>query len=165
MKIVITGPESTGKTTLAQQLAQYYKTLWCPEYARQYIDELQRPYEQKDLLQIAKGQIALEEQLVLQKPSLLICDTDLITIKIWSIFKYQTCPRWIIQQINQRHYDLYLLCGIDIPWAYDPQREHPHLREELYAIYRQTLADLEKPFIELSGNPQARLAQAIAAIE
>jgi nicotinamide riboside kinase len=91
-KIIITGPESTGKTTLAQQLAQHYQTVWVPEYSRDYIAQLNRSYEEDDLLEIAKGQVRREDEMVAKHtPDLLICDTSLLVIKVWSKVKYQRC--------------------------------------------------------------------------
>jgi GTPase SAR1 family protein len=110
IKIVLTGPESTGKTTLAKQLANYLETAMVPESARHYIDNLDRPYLESDLLEIAKKQIELEKQQITKAQRILICDTDLITIKIWSEYKYQRCDPQILKWIEQEHYDHYLLC-------------------------------------------------------
>lgn len=165
LKIVLIGPESTGKTTLARQLAKHYKTIWIEEYARLYIDNLERPYIYEDLEFIAKGQIKLEENSIKQANEILICDTDLIVIKIWSLFKYQTCSKWIIDTIQERSYDLYILCGIDIPWTYDAQREHPNARQELYDIYKKELEELGKRFIEVKGNASERLLKATTLID
>jgi NadR type nicotinamide-nucleotide adenylyltransferase len=163
-KIVAIGPESTGKSTLAQQLAAYFETTFVPEYARRYIDELDRDYQERDLLNIAKGQIQLEEQRSIEAKNYLFCDTDLTVIKVWSLNAYQNCDEWVLEQINTRKYDLYLLCGIDTPWEYDPQREHPHLRAHFYDIYKNELQNRNLPFIELEGNKEVRLEAAIQRI-
>ena len=108
-KIAITGPESTGKSTLARKLADHYKTVWVPEYARTYIDKLKRPYEQHDLAEIAKGQIFYEKDLIQKASEYLFCDTELTVIKIWSEYKYGNIEPFLISEHNKSSYDLYLL--------------------------------------------------------
>ena len=103
-----------------------------PEYAREFIDRLNRDYQESDLVDIAKGQIASEVNLEAQANNLLICDTNLLVLKIWSEYKYGACDQEILDLIKKRKYDLYLLTYIDVPWADDPQREHPHLRDFFY---------------------------------
>lgn len=164
-KIVLIGPESTGKSTLAKQLAEHYQTVWVKEYARKYIDLLDRDYEKQDLLTIAKGQIKAENEHFAKANQVLICDTDLIVIQIWSEIKYKNCDEWILEQINRRHYDLYLLCGTDVPWEYDIQREHPNARNELYQIYLEYLKSYKKKYIELFGNKSVRLEKSIKIID
>lgn len=165
-KIVLIGPESTGKTTLAQQLAEYYQTVWVSEYAREYLFQIHRPYEEADLLEMAKGQIKSEEQLYAKANQFLFCDTDLRVIKIWSEHKYQRCDNWILQQIKQRHYDLYFLCGIDIPWEADPLRENPNPNERayFYKIYQQELQQSHQNVVELQGNQEKRLKTAVKVL-
>lgn len=165
LRIVLTGPESSGKTTLTQQLAAHYGAPWVPEYARTYLQKLSRDYEKSDLLEIAKGQLFREERIGAGNPALLLCDTDLLTLKIWSEVKYGEADPWILEQVNQREYSHYFLCGVDIPWEYDPQREHPEQREELYRIYRAELLRLGKSFSELRGSVEERVAQAIGEID
>ena len=160
-KIVLTGPESTGKTTLAQQLASHFQTIWVPEFARSFIDELKRPYEEKDLLKIAKGQVELEDELFQKANGFLFCDTDLIVIKIWSEYQFGNCHPWVLQQIQERTYDLHILCGTDVLWEPDPQREHPHDREKLYFLYKKELEYFNKNYIEITGNEEFRLKSVI----
>lgn len=164
-KIVLIGPESTGKTTLAEQLAKHYQTVWVSEFARDYIHKLDRDYVENDLLKIAKGQIRAEEKLLAKAENILICDTDLIVIQIWAEVKYGACNSWILEQIKTRNYDLYLLCGTDIPWEFDEQREHPEFRNELYEIYLKTLQKYNKNYVELFGNKDFRLKKAIHHID
>ncbi|MEL6863416.1 MAG: ATP-binding protein [Bacteroidota bacterium] len=164
LKVVCTGPESTGKSTLATDLARYFQCPLVVEYARAYIDQLDRPYQEADLLTIAQGQIAAEQKAEEKATQLWICDTDLLTIKIWAEDKYDQCDPWIIQQLAQRPCDVYLLCGIDIPWEFDPQREDPHRREWLYQLYQSALQNQLIPHFTLSGNPPQRLQQAIVHI-
>jgi NadR type nicotinamide-nucleotide adenylyltransferase len=165
MKIAITGPESTGKSQLAAELAEHYKTVFVPEFARAYIENLDRPYNQADILEIAKGQIRDEEKILKQASGMLFCDTELIVTKIWSEVKYGVCDPWIPEMIEKNKYDLFLLCNIDIPWQADPQREHPHLREKLFDLYFNELTQLGFPFKVLSGLGKERLKNAIDLIE
>lgn len=162
-KIVVTGPESTGKTTLAQSLAKHYATSWVREYARIYIDNLNQPYEEEDLLAIAKGQMASEAAAKAKMNRLLICDTSLEVIKIWSEVKYRRCHHWILEKFRQQQVDLYLLCAPDIMWTYDPQREHPDDRDQLFLKYKETLK--ERNYVEIRGEGEARFRIARQAID
>lgn len=164
LKIVLTGPESTGKTTLAKQLADHFKTEWVAEYARHFIDKLNRPYVEADLLEIAERQLEWEKHLERFAREVLIYDTDLLTIKVWSEFRFGRCHPQILSWIKQRHYDHYLLCGTDVVWHPDPQRENPNDRDLLFDIYKKELALYKKDFTEIRGNEQQRLQQSIAII-
>ena len=165
LKIVLTGPESTGKTTLALALTQHFpNALLASEYARIYINELTRPYRQEDLLTIAQKQLEFEERQRSKNPDFLFCDTAFIVLKIWSMYKYGTCHPFIEQLARTRQYDLFLLCGTDVPWEADPQRENPQEREELYTLYRQELQKNKHHFIELTGNKNQRLATALQIV-
>ena len=164
-KIAITGPESTGKSMLAEQLAEHYHTAWVPEYAREYINNLDHPYNREDILEIAKGQILSETAIFPQADKLLICDTELIVTKIWSEVKYGKCDPWILEKITERSYDLFLLCDIDLPWEEDPQRENPHDREYLFNLYEAELISRAFPFFVISGFGKDRLDNAIRIIE
>ena len=156
-RILFTGPESTGKTQIAQQLAARYDEPWVPEYARAYLQQLGRPYREADLLDIARGQLAAEDAQAAKADNFLFCDTSLIVIKVWSEYKYDRCHPWILEQLARRFYGLIVLCGIDTPWTPDPQRENPDEREELYRIYQGELQALGQPYIELWGTEAARL--------
>jgi NadR type nicotinamide-nucleotide adenylyltransferase len=164
-RVAIIGPECTGKSALSQFLADHYKTAWTPEYARGYLEKLARHYEEHDLLTIAHGQIRIEDEWASGANKVLICDTNLYVIKIWSEFKYGTVHPEILQSIKTRKYDHYLLTNIDLPWEADPQREHPDKREKLYAIYRNEMMNQSVPFTEISGEREQRRATAIAAID
>ena len=166
-KIVVLGPESTGKSTLSQKLAAHYNTVWTPEYAREYIENLPRPYEQHDLLAIANGQLQLEDEKAQQAGDLLICDTDLYVIKVWSEHKYGQCDPQILEHIAGRRYDLYLLTYIDIPWENDPQREYPdpQMREYFYRIYRDIVMNSGVPWVDIRGSYEEREVKAIAAVD
>ena len=165
IKIAITGPESTGKSLLAQQLAEHYRTTWVPEYARSYIDSLSRPYHQQDLLSIAQGQIRTEEECHKKAGAFLFCDTELIVVKIWSEVKYHACDEWILKMISEHRYDLFLLCDIDLPWEYDPQREHPDKRDYLFKLYKKELEMRDFPYFVISGIGKSRLNNAIGSID
>lgn len=167
-KIAVIGPESTGKSTLSEQLARHYGTSWVPEYARGYIANLNRPYEESDLLEIAHGQLQSEQTLAgTASHGLLFCDTDLYVIKVWSEHKYNTCHPWILQQIARRKYDLYLLTNIDLPWQSDPQREHPEpqMRNYFYKIYHDIVVHSGVPWAVISGHYGERWNKALAAVE
>ena len=155
-KVVIIGPECTGKSELSEYLAGEFNTVWVREYARQYLEELDRPYDAGDLPRIAAGQLSLEDKMAAQANKVLICDTDLYVIKIWSLFKYGYCDQKILDAIAERKYDLYLLTYIDIPWEFDPQREHPDQRESLYALYLDEMKNQKVPFAEIKGNRDQR---------
>ncbi len=167
LTIVTTGPESTGKTTLACQLAEAYNTLWVPEYARTFLQNLDRPYEERDLLEIAKGQLKLENEKRTLARDFLFCDTDLLVIKVWGIYKYGRSHPWIDREIRKQQHDLYFLCGLDVPWEKDPLRENPNKREreELYFIYKNELLNMGAHFVEIEGNEQERLEKAKSIIE
>ena len=186
-KIVVIGPESTGKSTLCSQLAEHYQTLWCPEYAREYLETHGTEYTYDDLLSIAKGQIALEESFdklrmtnsKLQKTnngqysqltthnSLLFIDTDMYVMKVWCEFAFEKCHSWILNQAAAREYDLYLLCNIDLPWIEDELREYPDIetRKKLYQFYKDVMVNQPVPWINISGNYEERLKIAINAVD
>lgn len=164
MRIAIIGPESTGKSTLAQQLAWHYKTVFVPEMARTFINNLSVPYHQNDLLKIAQLQIKAEDQLAREANAILICDTSLLVIKIWSEFKYGNCDSWILNETINRQYDAHLLCNIDLPWEEDAQREHPEARQLLFDIYHSELIKMKVNYEIISGKQTERLKRAIQAI-
>jgi NadR type nicotinamide-nucleotide adenylyltransferase len=163
LKVVVTGPESSGKTTLTQSLAAHYRVPWVAEYARAYISQLSRPYQEADLLRIAQEQVRREDATAQAKPSLLICDTSLLVLRIWSYYRYGRCHPWIEQQLAQRPVDHYLLCSPDLPWQPDPQRENQHNRLELFKQYEQALSS--KPYTLVSGRGSKRLNAASQAID
>lgn len=163
-RIAIVGPECTGKSELAAYLADHFNTVWVPEYARGYLDNLVRPYEREDLLTIAHGQVRLEKEWALSANELLFCDTTLLVIKVWSEFKFGTCDPEIIRSLESTSYDLHLLTYVDIPWENDPQREHPDKREELFEIYRDELVKMKVPYIEIRGPREERRKTAVDAV-
>ncbi len=164
-RVAIIGPECTGKSELSKFLAEHFKTEWVPEYARAYIDNLRRPYNQNDLLTIAHGQLRIEDEYARDANTVLFCDTNLYVIKVWSTFKYGDCEKEILDLISKRKYDLYLLTYVDLPWEEDPLREHPTKREELYNIYLNEMKNQSVPFVEIKGEREQRREAAIQAIE
>ena len=178
-KIVIIGPESTGKSTVCSQLAKHFKTLWCPEYAREYLSAHGMEYSFNDLLTIAKGQLYKEDEFVKtvshQRQTVegipltadyLFIDTDMYVMKVWCEYVFGKCHQFILESIVERKYDLYLLCNIDLPWAYDPLREYPdeQPRRELYQIYKDILINQHTPWVIISGSYTERLNTAIKAV-
>lgn len=164
-KIAITGPESTGKSELAKQLAQHYQGEFVAEFARQYIDQLEREYSYEDILIIARNQFRREQEMLSSTKHFLFSDTELIVTKIWSLHKYGSCHPWIENQILSNTYDLFLLCNVDLPWQFDEQREHPHLRNFFFDWYKKELDAYGFPYRIVSGTGTERLANAIAAID
>lgn len=161
-KIVIIGGESTGKSTLSKALAEHYKTQWVPEFAREYLEKLNRTYNQNDLTIIAKGQLKLEDEKAKHANQFLFCDTDLNVIKVWSEFKYNSCENKILNFIATRKYDAYILTSPDFPWQDDPLREHPNEkdRKNLFIQYKEILISLNLPFCIVKGNELERFKNA-----
>ena len=153
-KIVLTGPESSGKTTIAKRLAMDFNAPLVTEYARTYLEVLKRPYHQSDLKKIAQGQVATEEKAAAKNPHLLICDTDLWTILIWSEEKYGSVDPYISNILEKQKTDLYFLLRPTLSWTYDPQRENPNDRNRLFHIYRNKLRTHRQPFLEIDPTDQ-----------
>ena len=167
LRIALTGPESTGKSTLSRQLAAHYGTSWAPEYARAYLEAHGPAYALPDLEAIARGQLAAEEAAAAQATRLLFCDTDLLVIKIWAEHAFGHCPAWILAALARPRYDLILLPAVDLPWVPDPLREHPDPAQRAY-FFGLYLAELQRqptPFAIISGPPGHRLAQAVRHVE
>jgi len=167
-RIVIIGPESTGKSTLCQQLAEHYNTVWCPEYAREYLIKHGMNYTLDDLTAIAKGQLALQQALETNAANdLYFIDTDMYVMKVWHEVAFATCPSWILKKIAQTKPDLYLLCNTDLPWEKDELREYPDLpmRQRLFHMYKDLVINSATPWNIVSGTNEERLRVAINAIE
>jgi len=163
-KVVITGPESSGKSTLAKNLSESLFIPFVREYSREYIDNLKRPYKKEDLADIALGQIELERDVLEQTPSVLMCDTDLLTIKIWSEFKYGSCSSNIRDLLMENLPHLYVLCYPEMDWEYDPQRENPNNRKELFSIYESEIQKLKVPYVVLKGTESERLEKCMVLL-
>ena len=168
-KIAIIGPESTGKSTLCGQLADYFNTSWVPEYARTFLHQHGSAYNYDDLLSIAKGQVALEEKALssVSPGSRVFIDTEMYVMKVWSEFVFDKCHSWILNKAAGSTYDMYFLCNIDLPWVKDELREYPEEapRKELYNIYKNILLNQSTPWVEINGSYEERVLQAIKAVE
>lgn len=170
VKVVLYGPESTGKTTLSRQLARHYNSVWVPEYAREYLqkkwNDQRKTCEPHDLLPIAKGQIRLENELAQKTDSVLICDTDLLETKVYSEAYYAgTCDPILHKYAVENSYDLYFLTYIDVPWEKDDLRDKPREREYMFKAFETALITYNKPYILLKGNKHERLKKAIHHID
>jgi NadR type nicotinamide-nucleotide adenylyltransferase len=162
-KIVIIGPESTGKSTLCRQLAEHYDTVWCPEYAREYLLKQGKDYNYEDLLEIAKGQWTNEKSYQQQaRNGLFFIDTNQYVMKIWSEVAFGQCHKWILDRVAEQQYDLYLLCNTDLPWVEDELREYPDpvFRQELFLMYKDLLINNGTPWEEISGREEERFDKA-----
>lgn len=165
MRIVVTGSECTGKTTLAQALADHFKVPCVPEYVRMFVQEQGRPPTAADVDAIARGQVALEAEYAASGGSLLILDTDLLSTAVYSRHYYGECPPWVAAKLSRQPGDLYLLAGIDVPWVPDgAQRDRGHRRAEMQQLFRDALAQRSLKTVELQGAMADRLRSAIGAI-
>ena len=169
LKIALFGPESTGKTTLAKQLALHYKTVWAPEFARDYLQEKwnqnQHICDSSDMLPIAYGQIQLENEKLAQANTYLFCDTNLLVTKVFSEVYYDFCDPLLEKAASEHEYELFFLTDIDVPWEKDDLRDQPEGRESVFELFKQSLIDNQKPFITLSGDKKLRLQNAISIID
>ena len=188
IKVAVIGPESTGKSTLCELLAQHYNTQWCPEFAREYLLTHGTDYTYDDLLYIAKGQLAMEDEytqllagssesrgnssvqdseLRTLNSKLLFVDTEMYVMKVWCEFVFGKCHRWVLDKIIERKYDLYLLCNTDLPWVKDELREYPDLktRDQLYHIYKDIMINQSTPWVDINGDSDERLRKAIKATD
>ncbi len=177
-KIVVIGPESTGKSTLCRQLAEHFETVWCPEYAREYLLTNGKDYSYTDLLAIAKGQIAGEEnwaELLEKRAAPLLeqdydipyfIDTNMVVMKVWAEFVFNKCHPYIEEQLAKRKYDHYLLCEPDLEWEKDELREYPDLetREKLFFIYKNYLEQQSIPWTLIKGKNEDRIHSAIRTV-
>jgi NadR type nicotinamide-nucleotide adenylyltransferase len=166
--VVIIGPESTGKSTLCEQLAEHYKTAWCPEFAREYLKQTNGQYNYADLLNIAHGQLELEDTMKLQaKNNLYFIDTDMYVMKVWSEVVFESCHTWILKQIAARKYDLYFLCDVDLPWVKDELREYPdlHTRKKLFKMYKDLLINQKTKWSVICGTDTQRLQMAVSILD
>ena len=164
-KIAIVGPESTGKSTMSAYLANYYNTMWVPEFARDYCAKLTAPPTWQDEINMFYGQLALEEELAPQANKILICDTTFITVKIWSDYTFGKSPQEVLDFLPNHTYDLYLLLNIDLPWEEDPLRDFPHMREHFMEVWYKELNALNANYVLISGTGVDRYENAVMAID
>jgi NadR type nicotinamide-nucleotide adenylyltransferase len=164
-RIVLTGPESTGKTTLAQKLAKHFNTAWVPEYGREHFVNVSGKLTIDDISHIAAMQLQREDEAALKANKLLLCDTDLIVTQVWSEVYFNECPKWIMDVNHHRKYDLHLLMDIDIPWEDDGTREFPHLRKQHFDMLKHELDKRYLPYVVISGGFEERLQEAIGVVK
>lgn len=168
-RVVLTGSESTGKTTLARRLAEHYAAEWVPEFVRDYAAAKEAVLDFSDHGPIARGQIQREDEYISRATArgttFVFQDTDLLSTAVYCAHYYGRCPAWIDEAARERRPDLYLLLDIDIPWEADPQRDRGHLRPEMHGLFRQAVERSGAPFALVSGTGEARFAAAVAAIE
>jgi len=170
VKVVLFGPESSGKTTLSRQLARYYNTVWAPEFAREYLQEKwnneRKTCEAEDLIPIAIGQMKLENKLAKKADKVLICDTDLLETKVYSEEFYGGfVDSDLDKSANENQYDLYLLTYIDTPWEEDDLRDRPEQRLEMFKAFENALRKHNRPYVLLKGDKETRLKKATEAID
>ena len=170
VKVVLFGPESTGKTTLASQLAYHYQTVWAPEFARDYLQKKwnnkRQVCEHEDLLPIAIGQMKLENKLAKRADKVLICDTDLLETKVYSEEYYGGMVDPDLEAAAEKNqYDIYLLTYIDIPWQFDSIRDKPGQRENMFNAFENALKKSNRPYVILKGDEETRLKKAIEVID
>jgi nicotinamide riboside kinase/phosphopantetheinyl transferase len=165
LRIVLTGPESAGKTQLAAQLARKFKTLWTPEIAREYLTEYGPDYGPEDVVKMAQLQAERAEELAASCPEIVVEDTDVLTHRIWFREKYGQ-PHSELEAMPLKG-DLYLLCAPDLAWAADPLREHPKEsdRQRHFELYQSELARNNKIFAVVSGQGSARRMNALRTLE
>jgi NadR type nicotinamide-nucleotide adenylyltransferase len=164
-RVVVTGSESTGKSWLAQRLAQRFDTVWAPEFARQYALQKAAPLDASDIEPIARGQINAEDAVIARAKDLAILDTDLVSTVVYAEHYYGKCPPWVEHSARKRLADLYLLCEIDVPWVSDPARDRSHAREELQAAFQDRLKGLSAHYAIIRGTWEQREAAAVAAVD
>lgn len=172
LRVVVTGPESTGKTTLARLLAERFSTAWVPEFARAYLDRRHTlgaipspPCEASDIPEIARGQLASEDEAARRANRVLVCDTDLYVTRLYAEEYFGACPGWIAEAASARRYDLHLLLDVDVPWVADAQRDRPHLRQALRDRLRWMLDQDRRRYALVSGSFEARQARAVALVQ
>jgi len=169
LRIVLYGPESTGKTTLAKQLAAHFETEWVPEYMRSYLQEKwdlkKEVCKKEDLFPIAKGQMNAENEALKKANSFLFCDTNLTELKVYSEYYYDGfCPSEIVTASEKNNYTLYFLTYIDTPWEEDDLRDRPYDRSKLFRIFENELIKNNYPYVLLKGTQQERFNSAVAEL-
>ena len=169
-KVVLFGPESTGKTTLAKQLASHFNSDWVPEYAREFLqnkwDKTNEICFKEDLPIIAAGQMALENQKASNTDTILFCDTDLLVTKIYSeVYFNGYCDPDLHHFAVNNHYDLYLLLDIDIPWVADDLRDKPDERDQMLIQFKKALKSLKRPYVLIQGQWEDRFQSAVQAVQ
>ena len=165
-RIALVGPESCGKSHLAELLAAHFNTVFVEEYGRTYCEKFGMNLTELDFAHIAGGQLYREDEMAKQANRILFCDTELIVTQVWSeIFFKGVCQPWIIWANHLRHYDLFLLLAPDIPWKNDGLREYEHQREWMFDRLKQELENRNLKFEIIRGGYEERTRRAIKAVE
>ena len=164
VRIALIGPESSGKTTLCKELAEHFQTCWVPEFARDYISNLNRRYTKEDIIYCAEKQLESEEKFIKSANKILFSDTELIICKVWLLDVFGECPEWIEQKINDNKYDLYLLTRPDLPFISDPVRENQHRRQYFFDWYKAELEKRKFQYKTIYGLKEERFNKAIESI-
>lgn len=165
IKIAITGPESTGKTTLARQMAKSFNTVYVPEYARDYLNQIDRGYTYEDVLRIAEGQFKKEEEIQGIANQIVFCDTGLLVLRIWLADKFGAIPGWIDKALGEGNYDYFLLMAPDLPWEGDQLREDPERLDELFKAYQEKLNTFQLTYQSIYGKGERRFNNALQVVE
>jgi len=166
LKVALTGPESSGKSTLTLALAKHFNVPHLLEYARTFLDRLDRPYVEEDLVPIAQGQLAQERKMAKGEGPIYFCDTSLLVMRVWGLYKFGRSDAQIKEMLLNHPADLYLLCSPDIAWTPDPLREHAAIadREALFKLYKQNLDEFHLPYGIVEGQGEARLDCALQLV-
>ena len=163
-RVVVIGSESTGKTTLARRLAERYRTVWVPEYARAWLDAKGSPLDEADVEPIARGQISAEDEAAWKARELVVLDTSILSTVVYATHYYGACPDWIVREARARQEGLYLLADIDGPWVADPQRDRGSRREEMHALFKEALDSRALPYVLVGGDWDERWRIACVAV-
>ncbi len=165
LRVTLTGSESTGKTHLAERLAQHYRTTWSREFSREYASHKAAPLDASDVEAIARGQMRVEDETLRRAHDIALFDTDLVSTVVYAEHYYGSCPEWVKRAARERLADLYLLCDTDVAWMPDPQRDRPHAREEIHRVFEETLERFGARYALLQGPWEEREARAVDAID
>lgn len=167
IKVAVIGPESSGKSTLCEELSNRYRIGFIPEFSREYLENLERPYVQNDLLLMAKQQMAHIREFEKRSAKLLLSDTESLVIKIWSEIKYGLCHPEIQNLFESQDFDIYLLCAPDLIWVQDKFREVPDLsrRYEIFQLFKQELEIRNFKYAVISGSGNERILKATEVID
>lgn len=162
LRIVLTGPESSGKTELANSLSKYFKMPFVPEYAREYLNKKNKEYDLSDLLKINNAQTKIQK---VTDGEMVFWDTDIITIIIWAKEKFNTKNEIFEKSLKENVPHFYLLCNPDLDWEQDDLRENPNDRYRLLREYQSILTKRRIPYAHIQGKGKIRLANAIDSIQ
>lgn len=165
IKIAITGPECSGKTTLAIELGRKLSVNWIPEFARLMINKLDKPYCQEDLDDFAEQQLKVINLVKKSASKYLVVDTEMLVFKIWSQEKYGTVSEFITEAYTNQDFDLIILCRPDMPYEADPQRENPEDRDRLFEVYLTELKKSGAYFIIAESDLKSRVNNCLSIIK